>query len=40
MSDTRMNKILASQKSRRIVDLAVGMSLFGALFYTTVSLFA
>ena len=40
MSDHRMNKILVSQKHRRLADILVGIGMFGALFYTTLSLFA
>ena len=40
MSDTKMKTILASQKTRRVADLVVGLSLFAGLFYTTLSLIA
>jgi hypothetical protein len=40
MSEMKMTRILESQKTRRVADLVVGLSLFAGLFYTTMSLFA
>lgn len=35
-----MTKMLESQKTRRLADLVVGLSLLSGLFYTAASLFA
>ena len=40
MSDKRMTTILESQKTRRIADILVTVSLFSALLYTTLSILA
>ena len=40
MSEFKMNKILESQKTRRVADLIVGVSLLSGLFYSAASFFA
>jgi hypothetical protein len=40
MSENTMTKMLESQKTRRLADLVVGLSLLSGLFYTAASLFA
>jgi len=40
MSDKRMTTILESQKTRRITDILVTLSLLGAVLFTTLAIFA